>query len=139
MNTDDEMIFFYLNQIFERDAESHSLWLFMCKHWGEPKTRERMGILEERMQKYKAVKPHGAHEWKLSDDGRQIQLKGGWLKHLALIEVRDDLELRKLRLEVEVNEKIVRDYPITKIISWVGFAMAVILAIVEIIQYIEGK
>jgi hypothetical protein len=75
----------------------------------------------------------------LNDFGRKFKNKGDYIKYLNDESEIKDLQKRKLKTDVELGEKTVKDYPYTKGISWAAFIISLCLAILELCKYIKAK
>ena len=79
---------------------------------------------------------------KLSTKGHEILEIGGWLKHVENEKIKSDfladkeiLEFKKSKIDLELSKKVLKEYPYTKWFARIGFAIAIILAVLEIIQW----
>ena len=78
---------------------------------------------------------------KLTRFGFEIVRNGGWLKHIQnekskfkLIAEKEYVEFEKSKIDLELSKKMLKEFPKTKWIARFGFFIAVVLAILEILQ-----
>ena len=78
----------------------------------------------------------------LTGRAEKIIADGGWLKHLNNEKSKSDfifekelLDFEKSKIDLELSKKVLKEYPYTKWFARIGFAIAIILAVLEIIQW----
>lgn len=78
----------------------------------------------------------------LSTKGFEILSNGGWLKHVEnensksdFLAKKEALDFEKSKVDLELAKKVLKEYPYTKWFARIGFAIAIILAVLEIIQW----
>jgi len=70
----------------------------------------------------------------------QFQKQGGFKKAYADQKdkkKKENLEIRKTKIDLELSEKMLKEYPKTKWFARIGFILAVALAVFEIIKFIK--
>lgn len=82
------------------------------------------------------------HSIQLSTRGYEILTNGGWLKYVENEKSKSDflakkeiVDFEKSKVDLELAKKILKEYPYTKWFARIGFAIAIILAVLELIQW----
>lgn len=82
------------------------------------------------------------HSIQLSTRGYEILTNGGWLKYVENEKSKSDfltkkeiVDFEKSKVDLELAKKILKEYPYTKWFARIGFAIALILAVLELIQW----
>ena len=82
------------------------------------------------------------HSIQLSTNGYEILANGGWLKYVEnekskgdFLAKKEALDFEKSKIDLELAKKVLKEYPYTKWFARIGFAIAIILAVLEIIQW----
>jgi len=94
------------------------------------------------LESYKVCKSNATKEGKYIMSNSytlQFQKLGGFKKAYADLKEkkkRENLEIKKTKIDLELSEKILKEYPKTKWFARIGFILAVALAIFEIIKFI---
>tara|TARA_R110002033_G_scaffold6275_1_gene24979 strand:- start:696 stop:1115 length:420 start_codon:yes stop_codon:yes gene_type:complete len=60
----------------------------------------------------------------------------GIVEYLKLINEKEDIELRKTKVDLELAEKMLKEFPKTKLFSRIGAFIGIGLAILEIVKWI---
>lgn len=78
----------------------------------------------------------------LSTRGYEILANGGWLKNVEdeknksdFLAQKEIIDFEKSKVDLELAKKVLREYPYTKWFARIGFAIAIILAVLEIIRW----
>jgi hypothetical protein len=78
----------------------------------------------------------------LSTTGHEIITNGGWLKYIENEKSKSDflaekevVDFEKSKLDLELAKKVLKEYPYTKWFARIGFIIAIVLAVLEIIQW----
>lgn len=78
----------------------------------------------------------------LTTKGYGILTNGGWLKHIENENIKSDflakkeiVDFEKSKVDLELAKKVLKEYPYTKWFARIGFAIAIILAVLEIIRW----
>ena len=78
----------------------------------------------------------------LSGRAEKIIIDGGWLKFLNNEKTKSDfilekemLDFEKSKIDFELSKKLLKEYPYTKWFARIGFIIAIVLAVLEIIQW----
>nr|WP_294932387.1 hypothetical protein [uncultured Flavobacterium sp.] len=94
-------------------------------------------LLEESL-----ISENGNNYLFLTGRAEKIITDGGWLKHLNNEKSKSDfiiekelLDFEKSKIDFELSKKLLKEYPYTKWFARLGFLIAVVLAILEIIQW----
>ncbi|RLD56561.1 MAG: hypothetical protein DRJ01_15080 [Bacteroidetes bacterium] len=83
----------------------------------------------------------------LTDFGNIVYQKGGWKKYLELkkeadekliqgIKEKENLELEKTKVDLDLAKKMLKEYPKTKWFARIGFFIAIGLGLLEIIKFL---
>ena len=83
----------------------------------------------------------------IEQKGRDVYKEGGWIKYLQnnkkrneelreKIKEKEDLELEKSKVDLELAKKILKEYPKTKWYARIGLLLAILLAIIDIVKFI---
>ncbi|MDI1304354.1 MAG: hypothetical protein PSX42_05840 [bacterium] len=79
---------------------------------------------------------------RLTRFGFEIVKHGGWLKYiqnekseLNFIAEKERIEFEKSKIDLELSKKMLKEFPKTKWFARIGFVIAIILAVLEIIQW----
>ena len=82
------------------------------------------------------------HSIQLSTNGYEILANGGWLRYVENEKSKSDflakkeaLDFEKSKIDLDLAQKMLKEYPYTKWFARIGFAIAIILAVLEIIQW----
>ena len=83
----------------------------------------------------------------IEQKGRDVYKEGGWIKYLQnnkkrneelreKIKEKQDLELEKSKVDLELAKKILKEYPKTKWSARIGLIIAILLVIIDIVKFI---
>lgn len=64
--------------------------------------------------------------------GVEVIKKGGWIKYKECKNQKDDLELNKLKVDLQLAEETLKEFPKTKWFARIGFFIAIVLALKEL-------
>jgi hypothetical protein len=81
----------------------------------------------------------------IEDFGFEVYKKGGWVKYLEDLTTRSNqeaenkknkeaIEIEKTEIDLQLAKKMLQEYPKTKWIARIGFIMALVLFILELIR-----
>ena len=68
--------------------------------------------------------------------GIEVIEKGGWAKYKKWKNDKEETELKKLNTDLSLAEKTLNEFPKTKWFARIGFFIGIILAIVQLIQWL---
>ena len=78
---------------------------------------------------------------RINTKGIDICNNGGWTKYIEETEKEKEdikadqiIQRRKAKIDLDLAEKMLKDYPNTRRIAWIGFGVAVVLGIVQLLQ-----
>lgn len=96
------------------------------------------------MHEKRLIKLETSKEYRcdLEELGINVFNKGGWLKHLENENIKnnikaekENLDFEKSKVDFELAKKVLKEYPYTKWFARIAFLIAVVLAVLEIIQW----
>lgn len=68
----------------------------------------------------------------LTEKGRLAKFKGGVLVLENSIEEKENIEFEKLKIDLDLAKKMLKEFPRTKFLSWAGFIIAILLLLKEL-------
>ena len=88
------------------------------------------------------LEPGKEYRCDLEEFGIDVFNKGGWIKHLEnenikgnLKAEKENLDFEKSKVDFELATKMLKEYPYTKWFARIGFVIAIVLAVLEILQW----
>jgi hypothetical protein len=82
------------------------------------------------------------HSIQLSTNGYEILANGGWLRYVENEKSKSDflakkeaLDFEKSKIDLDLAQKMLKEYPYTKWFARISFFIAVVLAILELIRW----
>ncbi|MDO6745030.1 hypothetical protein Q4553_10630 [Tenacibaculum soleae] len=71
--------------------------------------------------------------------GAEVIEKGGWIQYKKWKSLKEDLELKKTKIDLDLSEKTLKEFPKTKWFARIGFIIAILLALKELYILIFQK
>lgn len=129
--------------ILVSNRTSTPIYDFLSRDFGIITHKEKSDIVKYMIDKNLIKQLRYESSVECTSHGLEIVNNGGWLKYIELkniesnkLKEKEKKELKKLDLDIELNEKVVKDYPKTKRLSIVGILIGAFAIILQIIQLI---
>jgi hypothetical protein len=79
----------------------------------------------------KAIRLYG-NNLILTEIGEEILRQNGWDNYLKNIDYKEEIKLRKTKVDLELAEKMLKEFKITKFFAWGGFIIGILLLLKEV-------
>lgn len=75
----------------------------------------------------------------LTEIGHEILNKNGWIKYNEWLTEIKKTELKKLKTDLTLAEKTLKEFPRTNFLAWGGFCLGALLLILRLIEWLTQQ
>ncbi len=93
-------------------------------------------ITKSLLEDFKIINEYGKHNFRINDKGWNFTSFSDLEKELVDVKKKSDIEFKKSVIDLELAEKMLKEYPKTKWFARIGFIIAVVLVLKELIEWI---